>query len=97
MYLHSCLAVLSLFFPAFASPHLKRAEGLIVDLATSPSVDSVDDLKLTATISNSGTETVKILKYGTILDDKLPTKSFVVTKDDEAVKFTGIMVCYYFL
>ncbi|KXN89006.1 Penicillolysin [Leucoagaricus sp. SymC.cos] len=84
------LVALSLFGIALATP-FKRADDLIVSVkAPSESVSSIDDLKFTATVTNNGAETVKILKYGTILDNKLPTRSFRVTKGGEEVQFTGI-------
>jgi len=76
-----------------ATPH-KRANGISVDVAAPSAVDSLDILRLTATVRNNGPETVRILKYGTVLDDKLPTQSFVVTKDGAPVNFNGIKVCY---
>jgi deuterolysin len=82
--------LLGLAGTAFASP-ARRASGISVDVAgPSSAVTSLNDLKITAKITNSGSETVRFLKYGTILDEKLPTKSFKVTKDGEAVPFTGI-------
>ncbi|KAK7062792.1 hypothetical protein VNI00_000282 [Paramarasmius palmivorus] len=75
---------------ALASP-MKRFGGIIVDVAgPTGSVSNVDDLKFTATVKNTGSEDVKILKYGTILDENLPTRSFTVTKDGEEVPFTGV-------
>lgn len=77
---------------AFATP-FKRAESLSVEITpASTTVDTIDNLKFTATIKNSGAEAVKVLNYGTILDSKLPTKSFEVTKDGAAVPFTGVKV-----
>ncbi|KAK0443943.1 Deuterolysin metalloprotease family-domain-containing protein [Desarmillaria tabescens] len=76
---------------ALASPHHKRAGELVVELSgPSGSVNSAD-LVLTASITNTGSEDVKVLKYGTILDD-LPTRSFVVTNDatQSQVPFTGV-------
>ncbi|KAG7095528.1 hypothetical protein E1B28_006265 [Marasmius oreades] len=69
---------------------MKRFGGLTVDLTGPSNAATVDDLKFTATVKNSGSEAVKVLKYGTILDEKLPTRSFTVTKDGTAVPFTGI-------
>ncbi|KAG6814753.1 hypothetical protein H0H87_007610, partial [Tephrocybe sp. NHM501043] len=81
---------LSLASSVLAGPY-KRFDGLTVKLSGSAaSVSSLDDLVLTASVTNSGVESVKILKYGTVLDSELPTKSFKVTKDGEAVSFTGI-------
>ncbi|KAF5329051.1 hypothetical protein D9611_013870 [Ephemerocybe angulata] len=76
---------------AVASP-LGAAPSLKVEVTPpSSSVASVQDLKVAATITNTGSEAVKLLKYGTILDDKLPTKSFTVnSKDGKAIPFTGI-------
>ncbi|KAJ2930413.1 hypothetical protein H1R20_g6691, partial [Candolleomyces eurysporus] len=85
--------VLSIASLAFGSPLEKRAEGLTVELSTAASIiSSIEDLKVVATVTNTGTEPVRLLKYGTVLDDKLPTKSFVVSKDGEAVPFTGVKV-----
>ncbi|KAF8885804.1 Deuterolysin metalloprotease family-domain-containing protein [Infundibulicybe gibba] len=81
---------LSLAVAVLATP-TKRFDGLSVKLTgPSDSISSLNDLKLTATVTNTGAEDVKVLKYGTILDDKMPTKSFTVTKDGEAIPFTGI-------
>ncbi|KAL0950392.1 hypothetical protein HGRIS_010352 [Hohenbuehelia grisea] len=75
---------------ALATP-FKRSGGLSVKVSgPAASVESIDELKLTAEITNTGSEDVKVLKYGTILDDKLPTRSFSITKDGSAVPFTGI-------
>ncbi|RXW23130.1 hypothetical protein EST38_g2727 [Candolleomyces aberdarensis] len=87
--------VLSVASLAFGSPLEKRAEGLTVELSTSASsISSIEDLKVIATVTNTGTEPVRLLKYGTVLDDKLPTKSFVVSKDGQAVPFTGVKAFY---
>lgn len=83
------LVALTLFGIALANP-IKRAENLEVAV-TGPasSVKSIDDLKFTSTVTNTGAEAVKVLKYGTILDD-LPTRSFKVTKDGQDVEFKGV-------
>lgn len=91
------LVALSLFGIALATP-FKRAESLKVSVTgPSSSINSIDDLKLTATVTNTGDEAVKILKYGTVLDDKLPTRSFKVLKDGKEVKFTGVKVRFFFV
>ncbi|KAJ2915629.1 hypothetical protein MD484_g4804, partial [Candolleomyces efflorescens] len=88
-----CSLVLSVAALAFGSPLEKRAEGLTVELSTpSSSISSIEGLTVVATVTNTGTEPVRLLKYGTVLDDKLPTKSFLVSKDGEAVAFTGVKV-----
>ncbi|KAK0452535.1 Metalloprotease [Armillaria borealis] len=74
----------------FATP-LKRADILTVSLSgPATSVTSLGELKFTASITNAGAKAVKILKYGTILDNVLPTRSFTITKDGATVPFTGI-------
>ncbi|KAF9445020.1 zincin [Macrolepiota fuliginosa MF-IS2] len=84
------LVALGFLSIALATPY-RRSDDLTVSLTgPSRSISSIDDLKFTASVTNHGAETVKILKYATILDDKLPTRSFTVTKDGEDVKFTGI-------
>ncbi|KAK0492380.1 Metalloprotease [Armillaria luteobubalina] len=84
------LIILGFILSGFASP-FKRATSLIVSL-TGPAtnITSIDDLKFTAIVFNTGSEPVRILKYGTILDDILPTRSLTVTKDRQTVPFTGI-------
>lgn len=80
---------LGLASAALATP-LKRAQALTVTIAApSTSVASINDLTLTAVVKNAGTEDLKILKYGTVLD-QLPTRSFTVTKDGEKVAFQGV-------
>lgn len=92
MFFRSSLICLTLAAAALATPY-KRAEGLVVEVsAPAASINSVNDLTFTASVKNTGSDAVKILKYGTILDEKLPTKSFTVTKDGAAVPFTGIKV-----
>jgi len=77
---------------AIASP-LRRAGALTVSVAApAANVTSVEDLKLVAEVTNTGAEDLKVFKYGTVLDNALPTKSFVVTKDGETVAFQGIRV-----
>ncbi|KAI0337151.1 Metalloprotease [Trametopsis cervina] len=74
---------------SFATP-AKRAPALEVSLSAPSSVVSIDDIKVTAAVTNTGSEAVKVLKYGTILDGHLPTRSFAVSKDGADVGFTGI-------
>ncbi|THU90880.1 zincin [Dendrothele bispora CBS 962.96] len=74
---------------AAAGP-LKRYNGLSVSLAGPNDISSLDELKFTASVTNNGAEDVKVLKYGTILDSGLPTRSFTVTKDGAEVAFTGV-------
>ncbi|TFK29058.1 zincin [Coprinopsis marcescibilis] len=75
-----------------ASPFQKRASDISVSLSTeSSSVASIDGLQITASITNTAANTVKLLKHNTILDNS-PTKSFTVTKDGKPVNFNGIKI-----
>ncbi|KAI0773567.1 Metalloprotease [Fomes fomentarius] len=74
---------------SFATP-AKRAPALEVSLTAPAEVHSIDDIKLTAAVTNTGSEAVKVLKYGTVLDNQFPTRSFAVSKDGIAANFTGI-------
>lgn len=93
--LHNMLTPLitfSLVPSGFASLY-KRVTSLSVSLSgLATNVTSIDDLRFAATVSNTGSEPARILKYGTMLDDILPSRSFTVTKGGEFVPFTGIKV-----
>uniref|UniRef100_A0A8H7XZZ9 deuterolysin n=1 Tax=Psilocybe cubensis TaxID=181762 RepID=A0A8H7XZZ9_PSICU len=81
---------ISLIGFALATP-VKQDVAISVDIqTTSTTLASSKDLELVATVTNNGAETVKVLKYGTILDGQLPTRSFIVTKDGNEVPFIGI-------
>ncbi|KAF8076860.1 Metalloprotease [Lyophyllum atratum] len=86
----SSFVTLCLAGSVLAGPY-KRFDGLSVELSgPSATVSSIDSLKFKATVKNTGAEAVKILKYATILDDRLPTRSFTIMKDGAAVPFTGV-------
>ncbi|KAL0062457.1 hypothetical protein AAF712_010669 [Marasmius tenuissimus] len=57
--------------------------------AVSSSVRSIDDMVLTAVVSNPSSKDVRVFTFNNILDDQ-PTRSFSVTKDGKEVAFTGI-------
>ena len=60
-------------------------------LQTAPgALTSIDGLKVSASVKNTGTEDVTIVNYGTVLDNTRPTQSFTVTKGGEEAKFTGL-------
>jgi deuterolysin len=77
-------AVLGLATPA------SRAPALSVSLSAPSDVNSIDEIKIAAAVTNTGSEDIKVLKYGTILDAELPTRSFKIVKDGKAATFTGI-------
>ncbi|KAJ6585747.1 Deuterolysin metalloprotease family-domain-containing protein [Mycena capillaripes] len=84
------LTSLCLATAALAGPY-KRADTLSIALSSpASSVTSVGDLVLTAAVTNTGSEDIRVLKYGTILDADLPTRSFTVTRNGTLVPFTGV-------
>ncbi|KAG8826157.1 hypothetical protein FRC17_008358 [Serendipita sp. 399] len=93
MMLRAAFLTLFAFAGLAATTPLKRAPNLVVSLSTtSPSIDSLDTLTLTAKVENTSNEDIKVLKFGTVLDSKLPTKSFLVSRGTQAVPFTGVQV-----
>ncbi|KAI0771675.1 Metalloprotease [Trametes elegans] len=74
---------------SFATP-AKRAPALEVSLTAPADVRSIDDIKVTAAVTNTGSEDLKVLKFGTVLDSDIPTRSFTVLKDGVAANFTGV-------
>jgi deuterolysin len=78
---------------AYATPTIRAIDGLEVSLSTpATKVASVSDLRIVATVRNVGHSDLKILKFGTVLDNMLPTRSFVVSKGGKETDFTGIKV-----
>ncbi|KAJ8089353.1 hypothetical protein PM082_014601 [Marasmius tenuissimus] len=59
--------------------------------AVSSTVGSIDDIVLTAVVSNPTDKDIKVIASDNILDDQ-PTGSFSVTKDNQQVSFTGAFV-----
>ncbi|KAK7044460.1 neutral protease 2 [Favolaschia claudopus] len=57
--------------------------------AVSSSVQSVDDITLTAVVSNPTNEDIRVIAKNNVLDDSA-TSSFTVSKDDNHVLFTGV-------
>ncbi|KAI0820698.1 Metalloprotease [Trametes gibbosa] len=74
---------------SFATP-AKRAPALEVSLTAPADVHSIDDIKVTAAVTNTGSEDLKVFKYGTVLDSDMPTRSFAVSRGGVAADFTGI-------
>ncbi|KAJ7063891.1 Metalloprotease [Mycena amicta] len=83
---------LALLLPAVLTHAVpQRTGGLFVAISTpKANLGSIDSLVLTAAVTNNGPEDVRVLKYGTVLDADLPTRSFTVTRDGTVVPFTGI-------
>ncbi|KAL0062453.1 hypothetical protein AAF712_010665 [Marasmius tenuissimus] len=68
---------------------LARSDVKVSVNAVSSSVSSIDDIILTAVVSNPSDKDVRVLAFNNLLDDR-PTRSFSVTKDGKKVTFTGI-------
>ena len=80
-------------FGAYAKPTSHAVGGLEVYLSTpSNEVASASDIKIVATVKNTGDEDLKIFKPGTVLDHESHTLSFNVTEDGKEVPFTGAAV-----
>lgn len=85
-----CLAAIG----ACAEPAVHAVDYLEVSLSTPVNkVASPSDLNVIATVKNAGEGVLKILKFGTVLDDEHPTRSFIITKDGKDVPFAGTTVC----
>lgn len=59
--------------------------------AISSSVQSVDDIILTAVVSNPTKEDIRVIAKNNVLD-RSATRSFALSKDDSSVLFTGVRV-----
>ncbi|KZV83528.1 zincin [Exidia glandulosa HHB12029] len=81
------LTIFALCASALAFP---TRGGLTVSITAPKNIDSVDDLKVVASVTNSGAEDVKVINIGTVLDSKLPTKSFTVSRNGVEAAFTGL-------
>ncbi|KAH9936815.1 Metalloprotease [Epithele typhae] len=87
------LAFVTLAFSAalsLAGPATKRASALEVSLTAPTEVLSIGDIKISVAVTNTDSEDVKVLKYGSVLDGALPTRSFKVSKDGVEAVFTGV-------
>ena len=81
---------------AYAKPMVRAAASLEVSLSTpADKVASLSELRVVATVKNVGDEDLKIIKFGTVLDNEPNTQSFIVTKDVKQVPFIGVEVCAY--
>lgn len=69
--------------------------GLTLKLSGADKVDGIDNLKVVATLVNTGDETLKLLNDPRGPLSKLPTATFRVSHDESGVApaFTGAKVC----
>ena len=78
---------------AYATPAARAVGGLEVFLSTpTDKVASASELRVIATVRNVGNEALKVLKFGTVLDDNLRTPSFIIRKDGKEVHFTRVAI-----
>ncbi|TRM67381.1 Deuterolysin metalloprotease family-domain-containing protein [Schizophyllum amplum] len=89
--LAAAAATLGLASTAVAGPY-RRAPTLSIDVTAPESAKSVDEMTVTAIVTNTGSEPVKVLKAGSVLDSDLPTRSFFVNKGDSKVDFSGVKI-----
>ena len=79
---------------AYAKPVARSAASLEISLSTpADKVVTASELRVVAIVENIGDEDLKVVKFGTALDNEHPTRSFIVTKDGKEVPFTGVEVC----
>ena len=79
---------------AYAKPTIRVPGGLEVPLSTpANTVTSVSEIRVVAAVKNVGDDDLTIRKFGTVLDNRETTQSFIVTKDGDDVPFTGFKVC----
>lgn len=77
----------------YAGPAVRSAGNLEVSLSTpADKVTSVSDLRVITTVKNTCNENLKIFKFGTVLDEVYPTRSFIVRKDGKEILSTGVAV-----
>lgn len=67
---------------------VKRSPTLTVAITAPSVVDSVDEVTVTAAVTNHGAQDVHVMKYGSILDDS-PTASFEVAQGSTKAPFRG--------
>ena len=79
---------------AYANLTIRAPDGLEASLSTpADKVSSASEIRVIATVKNVGDKDLKVVRFGSVLDNKRPTRSFIVTKDGKEVPFTGIEVC----
>lgn len=72
---------------------VSAAPGLSLTVGGPAAVDGVSNLKVTATITNTGDETLKLLNNPNTILHKLPTDSFAISSESGAApNFVGAKV-----
>ncbi|KAL1668256.1 hypothetical protein GGF50DRAFT_46941 [Schizophyllum commune] len=91
MFVLAAAATLGLASTVAAGP-MRRSSELSIDISAPENVRSLDAMQVTASVTNTGSESVKVLKAGSVLDNELPTRSFFVSKGDSKVDFSGVKI-----
>ncbi|KAL1734684.1 Metalloprotease [Schizophyllum commune] len=91
MFALAAAATLGLASTVAAGP-MRRSSELSIDISAPENVRSLDAMQVTASVTNTGSEPVKVLKAGSVLDNELPTRSFFVSKGDSKVDFSGVKI-----
>ncbi|KAH7332734.1 hypothetical protein B0J17DRAFT_721888 [Rhizoctonia solani] len=68
--------------------------GLSILLSVPESASNIDDLAIKTMVKNTGSETLKLLNDPRTVLSTAPTKTFIITKDDDGPEFTGMIVKY---
>ena len=78
-----------------AATAVSAAPGLSLKVTGPNAVDGVQNLKVVATLTNPGDETLRILNDPRTVLDTLPTSTFTITNNDGASPgFIGVQVKY---
>ncbi|KAJ7608630.1 hypothetical protein DFH06DRAFT_1017540 [Mycena polygramma] len=85
----SCLLLATLFLvtAALAAPSDTQNVLSVVISSNKGAVHSIADLTITAAVTNVGAHDIMVLKYGTVLDAGLQTRSFTVTRNGSTIPF----------
>jgi peptidyl-Lys metalloendopeptidase len=76
-----------------AAVAVSATPGLTLTLSGADKVDGVNNLKITATVKNTGDETLKLLNDPRGVLNKLPTEAFqIISESGESPTFTGVKV-----
>ncbi|KAJ1302211.1 hypothetical protein OPQ81_001035 [Rhizoctonia solani] len=67
---------------------------LSLSLSVPKSVANIDELSIMTTVKNTGSETLKLLNDPRTVLSNAQAKTFIITKDNDAPEFTGMLVKY---
>ena len=95
MFSTSLRATLVALVAIAAAASVAATPGLSVKVTGPATVDSVENLKVVTTLTNTGDETLKLLNDPNSILDTLPTEAFIIASDSGASPdFIGFRVKY---